>query len=173
MSGTIRRWKGRRARQGCILATLLFNLYINPLMPRMNNPIYDRLKLKVIHIAMFLYAIISHTNWTKVSFTCFSCRRSTEAFKINQAKTKLLLFAKCPQIHGWQLNKHPNKQVKNLSIRGSVSCNWPMQSTNMLSQKLTISLRPFYYIRGITECCTKIIFVQYVGTFFCLEPNQD
>lgn len=54
------------------------------LWPKMNNnPVYGPLKLKVRHTAMFLHAIISHTNWTKVSFTCFSCRYSTEAFNMN------------------------------------------------------------------------------------------
>lgn len=106
----------RGVRQGCILAPLLFNLYINPFMPQLNQSGHHLPKLANGFIAYLLYADdIVFLSQMQIGLrrtlnTVSYC--SEEAFEINYNKIKTMIFAKRPKLHTWKINGQNIKQVK-------------------------------------------------------------
>lgn len=145
-------------KQGCILAPVLFNFYINDMVNCLSSPDFHAPKLADKSISVLLYAddaiLLSRTriglNRLIGEFSAY-CRR--EQLVINYQKTKIMVFARKHRQYSWRMDNQTIEQVKAFKYLGIVfqsTGSWDVhqkcakekaaQSIKMLSR--------FFYTKG-------------------------
>ncbi|XP_042296775.1 uncharacterized protein LOC121916078 [Sceloporus undulatus] len=144
-------------RQGCILAPLLFNLYLNDLSAFISLEAHHS-KLAAVSIPLLLYA----DDAVLLSFSKIGLRQILRAFggyceenclTINYSKTKIMVFSKNQRRSKWTLNGHSLEQVKTfkyLGITFQSSRGWTSQRSAVIqsAKNSAMALVRFFYTRG-------------------------
>lgn len=112
-------------RKGCLLASLLFNFYLNNLVYALHDSELHPPKLTNRHISDLLYVydavILSRTPiGLKRALRKLAAYCESECLKINYQKTKILAFGKKPKLRSWELQGHKLEQVTNYKYLGMV-----------------------------------------------------
>ncbi|XP_061469509.1 zinc finger protein with KRAB and SCAN domains 7-like [Rhineura floridana] len=113
----------RGVRQGCLLAPILFNIYLNDIVRELEG-------LKIFppsagsrKISTLLYA----DDMILLSLTPIGLRRlltkldsycKNEGLQINYRKTKIMVFGNRYQKHKWSIGKHPIEQCRSFKYLG-------------------------------------------------------
>uniref|UniRef100_A0A803T0U9 ribonuclease H n=1 Tax=Anolis carolinensis TaxID=28377 RepID=A0A803T0U9_ANOCA len=110
-------------KQGCTLAPLLFNFYINSMVEHLYNLDYHPPKLAERHLSILLYAddavLLSRTQvGLKRALRALAKYCSVEQLHLNFQKTKIMEFAKRPKNHTWRLDGHNIEQVSRFKYLG-------------------------------------------------------
>uniref|UniRef100_A0A803TV69 ribonuclease H n=1 Tax=Anolis carolinensis TaxID=28377 RepID=A0A803TV69_ANOCA len=148
----------RGVRQGCILAPILFNLYLNDLAAHVSLPNGHPPKISSTNIPLLLYA----DDAALISYTMVGLKRVLRAFyeyceknqlKINYSKTKIMIFSKKRARHNWYIGENLIQQVSSFKYlgvtfqaSGSWGCHQKMAIQNALSSSKAI-IR-FFYTKG-------------------------
>ena len=145
-------------KQGCILAPLLFNFYINSMVTALSHPEFHPPKLANRHISLLLYAddavLISQTPiGLKRALYALAQYCKEEMLQINYSKTKVLVFAQRPRIYKWLIDEHEIEQIKAYKYLGVVfqyKGNHKAHVNNVVqaAQKSSLTVLKFFYSKG-------------------------
>lgn len=123
LSNTIPTQRG--VRQGCILAPLLFNFYINSLVEHLTKPEFHPPKIAHRHLSLLLYA----DDAALISRTPVGLRRALQALatccqenrlEINYDKTKVMAFGERSVTRVWRIYEHRIEQVAQFKYLGVI-----------------------------------------------------
>ncbi|XP_062831915.1 ras-GEF domain-containing family member 1A isoform X1 [Anolis carolinensis] len=123
MTNSVETYKG--VRQGCILAPLLFSLYVNDLPEQLKDPEVHMPKLCKTHFNILLYA----DDMILLSYSQVGLRRLLRRFNtychnnaltINKSKSKIMVFGKRHNRHRWFLDGESIEQVCTFTYLGIV-----------------------------------------------------
>ncbi|CAI5791734.1 Hypothetical predicted protein [Podarcis lilfordi] len=152
-------------RQGCILAPLLFNLFISD----MRNPLID--SQKFIHtprIADYRCPLLLYADdAVLLSYSRVGLRRALKIFasychsnhlSINHTKSKVLIFSRSRKLYSWKLEGTKIEQVhkfKYLGIYFQYNLGWKehVEYLQNKTKALSHSLLRFSTLRGLIHPC--------------------
>lgn len=145
-------------KQGCVLAPILFNFYINSLVRKMEDASTHPPNLNNIPIPVLLYA----DDAALISFSCVGLRKLLRALTeyceaehliINYTKSKIMVFSKRKLRHKWKINNQPIEQVTSFRYLGIIfdeKGSWCHQIKNSIAnaQRSSRAIISFFYRKG-------------------------
>uniref|UniRef100_A0A670J8Y1 Reverse transcriptase domain-containing protein n=1 Tax=Podarcis muralis TaxID=64176 RepID=A0A670J8Y1_PODMU len=145
-------------KQGCVLAPMLFNFYINSLAVNMAKENAHPPKLAGMPLPVLLYA----DDAVLLSFSCVGLRKllrsladycQAEQLSINYSKSKIMVFSKKRRKHKWRINGQLIDQVatfKYLGITFQERVSWHQQMKNAIANagRANKALTRFFHGKG-------------------------
>ena len=145
-------------KQGCVLAPLLFNLYINNIVERLFGPRFVSPTLGDQKRSILLYA----DDMALISLTKIGMQRllqqlgaycKDEALNINYDKTKVMVFRKRAKKFSWSVLGNSISQCmsfKYLGITFSENLNWKLHLATIRASATSLvgAILKFYYTKG-------------------------
>ena len=148
-------------KQGCVLAPLLFNYFINDIISKLSSSDFHPPKLADRPISILLYAddalILSRTPvGVRRALRSLAQYCKEACLTINYQKTKVMTFAKRPKTRPWSINGRKIEQVHCFKYLGIVFHDRGSRKAHLThvvaaAQKSTSAIR-FFRIQRCTLC---------------------
>ena len=145
-------------KQGCTLAPLLFNLFINDVVQKLEGPEYTPPSIGLTKVSILLYAddmiLISRTRiGLKRLLNNLGIYCKGEGLIINYSKTKVMVFRRKPKKFTWSILDKPIEQCstyKYLGILFSETLSWKahLAITRMMALKTMGAILNFFHTKG-------------------------